>query len=57
MLQGGKVSKSCDVYLYGVLIFEIVTQQVPFPYVPPFMAGVMVMDGKVGVSEGSPILR
>ena len=57
MLKRGKVSKSCDVYSYGVLLFEVVTQQVPFHDVPPFMAGVMAMDGKVGVSEGSPILR
>ena len=48
MLRREKVSKSCDVYSYGVLVFEIATQEVPFPDVLPIVAAVMTMDGKVG---------
>ena len=48
MLRREKVSKSCDVYSYGVLVFEIATQQVPFHDVLPIVAAVMTMDGKVG---------
>ena len=50
MLRREKVSKSCDVYSYGVLVFEMATQQVPFPDVVPIVAAVMTMEGKVGDS-------
>ena len=53
MLRREEVSKSCDVYSYGVLVFEIVTQQVPFPDVLPIVAAVMTMEGQVGHSEGT----
>jgi len=50
MLRREEVSKSCDVYSYGVLVFEMATQQVPFPDVIPIVAAVMTMEGKVGDS-------
>ena len=46
-----EVSKSCDVYSYGVLLFEIATQQKPFHDVRPYEIPTMTMDGKVGDSE------
>ena len=53
MLRREEVSKSCDVYSYGVLVFEIATQQVPFPDILPIVAAVMTMEGKVGHSAVS----
>ena len=52
MLQREKVSKSCDVYSYGVLLFEIATQQKPFHDVLPYEIPDMTVAGKVGDSEG-----
>ena len=53
MLRREKVSKSCDVYSYAVLLFEIATQELPFPDVLPIMVPAMILDGKVGDSEGA----
>ena len=46
-----EVSKSCDVYSYGVLLFEIATQQKLFHGVCPYEIHTMTMEGKVGDSE------
>ena len=51
MVQREEVSKACDVYSYGMLLFEIATRHIPFPDVGPVMAAIMTMDGKVGHSE------
>ena len=53
MLRREKVSKSCDVYSYAVLLFEIATQQNPFAEVVPIMVPTLVAEGKVRDSEGS----
>ena len=53
MLRREKVSKSCDVYSYAVLLFEIATQQKPFAEVVPIMVPTLVAEGKVRDSEGS----
>ena len=50
MLQRKEVSKSCDVYSYGVLLFEIATQEKPFHGVLPYEIPSMTVDGKVGDS-------
>jgi len=47
MLRREKVSKLCDVYSYGVLLFEIATQQLPFSDVLPIMVPSMIIEGKV----------
>ena len=47
MLRREKVSKSCDVYSYAVLLFEIATQQQPFPEVVPIMVPSLIAQGKV----------
>ena len=52
MLERKKVSKSCDVYSYGVLLFEIATQQKPFHDVRPYEIPGMTVAGKVGDSVG-----
>ena len=54
MLRREKVSKSCDVYSYGVLLFEIATQQQPFPDVLPVLVPGMTMEGKVG--DSAPLI-
>ena len=54
MLQREKVSKSCDVYSYGVLLFEIATQQQPVPDVLPVLVPAMTMEGKVG--DSAPLI-
>jgi len=48
MLRREEVSKFCDVYSYGVLVFEIATQELPFPDVLPIMVPAMIVEGKVG---------
>jgi len=53
MLRREKVSKSCDVYSYAVLLFEIATQQQPFPDVNPLLVPAMIVEGKVSNSEGT----
>jgi len=47
MLRREEVSKFCDVYSYGVLVFEIATQEIPFPDVLPIMVPAMIVEGKV----------
>ena len=50
MMEGVPVSKSCDVYSYGIFVWELVTQELPFSDVkPPFMVMPRVMAGEVGV--------
>ena len=49
MLRMEKVSKSCDVYSYGVLLLEIVTQEIPFSDVPHYMVPAKIAEGKVGI--------
>jgi len=53
MLRREKVSKSCDVYSYTVLLFEIATQQKPFAEVVPMMVPALVAESKARDSEGS----
>ena len=48
MLRREEVSKSCDVYSYGILLFEIATQQMPFHDLNPLVIPAVVQEGKVG---------
>jgi len=42
------VSKSCDIYSYGIVLWEIVTQQVPFSGMQYFEIMKKVAAGEVG---------
>jgi len=49
MIRRDPVSKACDIYSYGVLIWEILTQQQPFSHVKPkFLVVERVLHGEVG---------
>ena len=49
MIKRDSVSKSCDVYSYGIFLWELVTQQQPFSDVrPQFLVMNQVLEGKVG---------
>jgi len=44
------VSKLCDVYSFGIFLWELITQQQPFSdVIPKFKVMAKVADGEVGV--------
>ena len=48
MMQRDPVSKLCDVYSYGIFVWELVTWKQPFSDVfPPFMVMTKVAAGEV----------
>ena len=48
MMQREPVSKLCDVYSYGIFLWELLTQQQPFADVfPSFMVMPKVLAGEV----------
>lgn len=50
MMQRDPVSKLCDVYSFGIFVWELVTWKQPFADVfPPFMVMTKVAAGEVGV--------
>ena len=51
VFKGTPVSKLCDVYSYGILLWEIVTYQQPFADCIPFLVPLKVMDGKVSATD------
>ena len=48
MIRRQQVSKRADVFSFGILLFEIVTHQLPYADVLPYMVPALVADGKVG---------
>jgi len=52
MMRRDPVSKACDVYSYGILIWELVTQEKPFSHiVPQYMVFFEVLKGDVSCVE------
>jgi len=52
MMKRDPVSKACDVYSYGILVWELVTMEKPFPHViHPFMLLPKVLNGEVSCVE------
>ena len=50
ILRRDPASKSCDVYSFGVLLYELVTQQIPFADIVPVMIPSKIAEGKVSDS-------
>jgi len=52
MMKRDPVSKACDVYSYGILCWELLSQQKPFSHVnPQYMVLFEVLKGEVGCAE------
>jgi len=49
MVRRDPVSKSCDVYSYGIFAWEIITQKKPFSDVIEFELPQKVAAGEVGI--------
>jgi len=47
VFKGEPVSKLCDVYSFGILLWEIVTYQLPFSDCLPFLVPGKVLEGEV----------
>ena len=47
MIKGEDISISCDVYSYGMVLFEILTLQLPFEDVGHYMVAGEVVKGVV----------
>jgi len=57
MMQRDPVSKLCDVYSFGIFVWELVTRKQPFSDVfPPFMVMTKVAAGEVGVLTQSVVI-
>ena len=48
MVRRESVSKSCDVYSYGIVLWEIITLQVPFSDVKDYEIPMKVAANEVG---------
>ena len=48
VLKGEKVSLSCDVFSYGMVLFEVFKHELPFASVYEIKIANMILEGKVG---------
>ena len=49
VLKGEKVSLACDVFSYGMVLFEIFKQEIPFADIHDIVKVIsMISEGKVG---------
>ena len=54
VFKGEKVSLSCDVFSYGMVLFEIFKQEIPFADIHDLIKVIgMISEGKVGCYECS----
>ena len=53
VLRGEKVSLACDVFSYGMVLFEVFKQEVPFADIHNMKVISMISEGKVGCYERS----
>ena len=53
MVRRESVSHKCDVYSFGILAWEIVTQKVPFSDVKSYELPFRIAEGEVGITEAS----
>ena len=50
VLKGEQVSLSCDVFSYGMVLFEIFAEEVPFAGTHNIKVASMILEGEVGCS-------
>ena len=53
VLKGEEVSLTCDVFSYGMVLFEFFKQEVPFADIYDVKVIGMILEGKVGCYECS----
>ena len=46
MFLRGQVSTACDVYSYGILLWEIIMHKIPFADTPPLVAALAAADNE-----------
>ena len=48
-MKSEKVSRACDVFSFGMVVFEIFSREVPFSQVPNHMLIPKIIEGEVSI--------